>query len=168
MVNWSWKKYLLKPVSPSHCETIRCLIGRDLSTTLNGFLLWRSLTQPQPSNKSNDNCFQRLFLKFSIFLFLKNSHRVFQGSAQRGRNSTSFLQFSGPFLPCSRMSLFYLETCTPREGNPLKLCLIFLAKIIRKMLDWKLCSFESQWYFLGLLLLFWPPILQSLPSWGMC
>ena len=46
-------------------------------------------------------------------------HRVRQRAAERGAQRYFMSRFSGP-SSCSKMSPFYLKTCTPVKGNPMK------------------------------------------------
>ena len=47
------------------------------------------------------------------------SHGVLQGAAQRGAQFYLIFAALQTFLSCSKISLFYLKTCTPMKGTPL-------------------------------------------------
>ena len=45
-------------------------------------------------------------------------HRVLQGAAQRGAQFYLIFAVLRAFFLCSKMSLFYLKTCTPMKATP--------------------------------------------------
>ena len=79
-------------------------------------------------------------------------HRVLQGAAQRGGAILLHLCRSpGRFFLCSKMSLFYLNTCTPVKGT-LKIARACETAVVpRERVQFWVCLFLYCWYYPGVI-----------------
>ena len=97
---------------------------------------------------TRSNCTQRFFLgnrlrflcgndtvAVAMHFAMRNgqicfSHRVLQGAAQRGAQFYFIFAVLRTLLSCSKMSLFYLKTCTPLKATPWSTAWFSLRKFL--------------------------------------
>ena len=110
--SWSGRAMLLSMVI--------CLDDRFSGSHSSGTFLKGVTAEPQNTLQKIRKIHAKAGVSFGVCSGAQGVfHRVLKGAAQRGAQFTSFLRLSRPFF-VQQSEPFYLETCTPPEGNPPK------------------------------------------------